>query len=127
MSGPQAEYSSTLPTYSDKNEVVPQHDSKGRQLTRGYIPSTVINGQKTVSSAGTAEPLVGSSTEARQVIIKALSGNTNNVYVGDSSVDSSNGYVLASGKKVKFRVADLANVYLDVDTGGEGVSFIGVN
>jgi hypothetical protein len=89
--------------------------------------SSIEHGQKTVTSAGTAEALVGSSAEVKQgVWIKALLGNTNNVYVGDSDVDSSNGYELDAGDVVFLSVRDLANVYIDVDTNGEGVSFIAV-
>jgi hypothetical protein len=89
-------------------------------------PSAPTSGKKTVSTAGTAEALVGSSTTVQEgVTVKALSGNGGTVYVGDSSVSASSGFELAAGEQVFLVVSDLANVYVDVDTGGEGVSFIG--
>ena len=83
----------------------------------------VASGQKTISSAGTAETLA-TSTAIVSVTIKALAANTGNVYVGGSNVDDTNGFVLAKGDTVSLDVDNLADVYLDVDTNGEGVSFI---
>jgi len=89
------------------------------------LPSTVYNGQKTVTTNGTAEALASSQALSAGVLIKALADNTNDVYVGDSSVDSSNGFVLAAGEEVFIEIDNLASVYIDVDTNGEGVSYIG--
>jgi hypothetical protein len=89
------------------------------------IPTTLANGQKTVTTAGTAEVL-GASAAIQGIIIKALSTNTNNVYVGTSTVDSTNGYVLRRGASVAFDIDNVADVYLDVDTNGEGVSYLTV-
>jgi hypothetical protein len=84
---------------------------------------TVGNGQKTVASAGTAEVLA-TNTTIKSVTIKALLANTNNVYVGDSSVDSSNGFELDAGESISLDINNLADIYIDVDTNGEGVSYI---
>jgi len=84
---------------------------------------TVGNGQKTVATAGTAESL-GASTTIRSITIKALANNSNNVYIGDSSVSSSNGFVLDAGDTISLDIDNLADIYIDVDTNGEGVSFI---
>ena len=93
----------------------------------GFVPPTTVgNGQKTVTAAGTAEALAA-STSIHSVTIKALAGNTNNVYVGDSSVDSTNGFVLDSGESISLDIDNLADVYIDTDTNGEGVSFIYVS
>ena len=86
----------------------------------------IINGQKTVTAAGTAEVLA-TTTTIRSVTIKALPGNTNNVYVGDSSVSSSNGFVLDAGESIDLDLDNLATIYLDVDTNGEGVSYVATN
>jgi hypothetical protein len=88
------------------------------------IPDSLGSGQKTISVAGTAEAIVGSSTECVSVTIKALAGNTGNVYVGKSTVNSSNGLVLAAGDSVSFDIDNLNRVYIDVDTNGEGISFL---
>lgn len=88
--------------------------------------SSILHGQKTVATAGSAEALAG-STSSRWVIIKALIGNTDNVFVGDSDVTSANGYILTPGEAIGLDVNNLATVYLDVAVNGEGVSFIGMN
>lgn len=74
---------------------------------------SIGNGKKTVTAAGTAEALAG-STAIKSVTIKALSTNTGNVYVGDSGVDSTNGFQLAKGDTVSLDIDDLADVYIDV-------------
>jgi hypothetical protein len=87
------------------------------------VPNTLSNGQKTVASAGTAEVL-GVATAIQGVLIQALSTNTGNVYVGDSNVDSTNGYVLSRNASVAFDIDNLNDIYIDVDTNGEGVSYL---
>jgi len=84
---------------------------------------TVGNGQNTVASAGTAEALAG-STAIESVTIKALHANTGMIYVGDSGVDSTNGFVLDAGETVSMDVDNLADIYIDADTSTDGVSFL---
>lgn len=88
------------------------------------IPTAIYHGQKTVTSAGTEEALAASQAILSGVRIKALAGNTNNVYVGANPVTSSTGFVLDAGEEVFIEVANLATVFIDVDTNGEGVSYI---
>lgn len=89
------------------------------------LPSTVLNGQKAVTTAGTAVALAATTPVLSVVMVKALAGNTGSIYVGDSSVDSTNGYELAPGDSVPVSVDDLANLYIDSDEDGEGVSYVG--
>ena len=100
-----------------------QVDGSGVTLTPGKALGTLGNGQKTVASAGTAEALAASTT-CVSITMKALLTNTGSVYVGDSSVDSSNGFILAAGDALALDISDLATIYLDADVNGEGVSFI---
>tara|TARA_Y100000310_G_scaffold181482_1_gene181436 strand:+ start:845 stop:1183 length:339 start_codon:yes stop_codon:yes gene_type:complete len=97
----------------------------GTVTTLEDSPSTLVNGQNTVAAAGTAEALAG-STSILGVTIKALRTNTGNIYVGDSSVDSTNGFVLRRGSSVFLAFDNLADIYIDADTSGEGVSYIAV-
>jgi len=102
--------------------------TSAKQLADGHSvaivpPTTVGNGNKVVTTGGTAEAL-GASTAIESVTIKALVGNTNNVYVGDSGVDNTNGFVLGAGDTISLDIDNLTDIYLDVDTDGEGVSFI---
>lgn len=80
------------------------------------------SGQKTVSSAGTAE-VIASSTTIRSVSIRAHATNTGNVYVGNSGVTSSNGRIVGPAETIDIDVDNLADLYIDVDTNDEGISF----
>jgi len=91
----------------------------------------IQNGHKTVTTAGTREPLMtGQDARVLSVTIKALSTNTDLVYVGDSTVASTNGFELAANETVSFSTEDpnqlinLSSINLDVAVNGEGVSFI---
>lgn len=90
---------------------------------------------KTVSVAGTREKASASQLLVRSFMIQALATNTNNVYIGDSSVSSTVfGIKLAAGNAVTVEAPvmgvggsndlDLSDWWLDVDTNGEGVSII---
>jgi len=89
--------------------------------------------KKVVAAAATAEALSASTLLVAAYEIKADNSNTNQVYVGDSTVSSSNGYELDAGASHKYEdlagrnsatEVDLAKVFIDVDTNGEGVSVI---
>jgi hypothetical protein len=100
-------------------------NSEGQVSTTSDLTpaSSVISGQKVVTTAGTEVPLA-TSTEILSVTVKAKHGNTNMVYVGTNPVSSSTGYVLDAGEAISLDVNNLADVYIDADTNGEGVSFI---
>jgi hypothetical protein len=87
--------------------------------------ATIFNGQKAVTTAGTQVAL-GHPSHAitHSVKIKALHGNTGWIYIGDSSVSSSTGYVLDAGETLELQIANLSTVYVDSSVNGEGVSYI---
>lgn len=84
--------------------------------------SNLGDGQKTVTTAGTAEALT-SSQAISAVTIKALPTNTDVVYVGDSSL-SQDGYPLLPTDGVTLMIDDPNKVYIDAEVDGEGVAFI---
>lgn len=92
------------------------------------VYNEIQHGQDSVSTAGTAEALNGGTTVTTgangELAIRADSGNAGNIYVGDSDVDSSNGFVLGAGESISLPVADVADVHIDADNNGEGVSWI---
>lgn len=87
-------------------------------------PTAVRNGQKTVAAAGTAEAISG-SVAVNGVIVQALAGNAGNVFVGDSSVDSTNGFELQPGQATSVAIDNLNKVYVDAANNDDGVCFIG--
>lgn len=90
--------------------------------------------EKLVVAAGTRMPLAAVETYSSHIVIQAKSTNTGSVYVGDVTVAAANGYVLAPGKEILLgglvrnpgsnEAINLADVYIDAATSGEGVRVI---
>ena len=85
------------------------------------------SGQKTVTTAGTAVVL-GTVSINGPLLVKALSANTNPVFVGNDGagdVTSANGLQLAAKETVVFNyVGNLSTIWVDATTNGEGVCWI---
>lgn len=60
------------------------------------------------------------------VVVRAKPDNTGLVYVGKSTVTTSNGYELSPGDAVGMDVGNANSVFFDVDVTGEGVSWAAV-
>lgn len=88
-------------------------------------PTTVYNGSKNVTTAGTRVALAASQAIS-SVTVKAKAANTGSIYVGDSTVSSSNGFVLAAGEAISMDIDNLADIYLDSSVNGEGVTYVAV-
>lgn len=87
------------------------------------VPSNVGSGVKLITTAGTEENL-SSSLSVKSVTIKALSTNTGMIYVGNSSVSSSNGFQLSAKDSVSLDISNLSTINLDSSVNGEGVSYM---
>jgi len=98
-------------------------DSDGRLHTLEGPPDEIFNGQKDVAAAGTAVAL-STSQAIKRVTIKAKSTNGNLIFVGDSSVSSSNGYILAANEEISILIDNLNKVYIDSAANDDGVSYI---
>ena len=89
---------------------------------------TMADGSKNVTTAGTAVPLVATSTECKRVDVTARINNTDVVVVGASTVVAASGtrrgVPLLPGATYTFYPTDLADVYIDSVVSGEGVSFV---
>lgn len=87
-----------------------------------------LSGEKTITAAGTAEA-ISAANRIKSVAIIAKAGNTGQVYVGGSDVASATNDGLDAGETLSIEAVgwlDLANLYIDVDTNGEGVDFYAV-
>jgi len=90
------------------------------------VPSAISDGNKTVTTAGTAVTLVASSTACEYVTITALLGNTGLISVGGSTTTPSGtvrGDVLAAGDSTVVLIDDLQKVYINSTVNSEGVSY----
>jgi hypothetical protein len=93
----------------------------------GALSRTPRSGQQTVSSAGT-EVALGSTQVFREVVVIANSDNTGDIYVGNDGTDhvsSTTGAILPPGGFMTFHEVDIADIYVDAEVSGEGVSFGG--
>jgi hypothetical protein len=101
-----------------------------------YPVQVVKSLKKTVTAAGTAEALSATTLKVSRCKIKALKSNTDLIYLGDSSVDSTTGYELNAEDEISFtdlldnpdqNCVDLAAVFIDSAVNGEGVAVIYVD
>ena len=108
-------------------------DTVGYKIKTAIIRSdseiirTIVDGRKTITTTGTAEALVASSTTFNTLEIQALVGNTDYIMVGTSTVvatsGSERGIKLSQGMTRVFYGGDLANIYLN-GISGDGLSYI---
>jgi len=85
-----------------------------------------ITGQATVTTAGTAVSIeAGGTSEADLIEIEAKSGNSGVIYVGDSSVTSSNGRELAAGSSCIMVPpgGQIRSIYVDSAENGDGITW----
>lgn len=88
------------------------------------LPYSILgNGKTIVTTSGTRVQL-SSSTATTTITIRALSTNTGIIYVGNSSVSSSNGFQLSPQETISVDLSNLSNVWLDASVSGEGVTYI---
>lgn len=89
-----------------------------------------LSGEKTVTTAGTAEALADTApTLYKSLVIRAKVSNTGQVYVGGSDVASTTNDGLDPGDSLPMfsdRGLDLSDIFIDVDTNGEGVDIYAV-
>lgn len=88
-------------------------------------PASIFAGQKTVTTAGTPEALAATQAITKSVTVKALASNTTAAYVQPNGALGASGFELAPGEaSPPIEVADLATVFVDVATSGQGVSYV---
>ena len=84
--------------------------------------SSIGNGSKDVTTAGTAVALAG-STACKKIFISAKDTNTGKIFVGGDSVSSTSGGFIYPGGGMTIEISNLASVYIDSEADGEGVQF----
>lgn len=95
---------------------------------RGGNFSTFAYGQTSTSTADTAVQLNGGNSlsipDGATLRIKALGGNGNALYVGDSNVTTGSGYELAGGESLRIKADDVSDFWIVDGTGGVSVSWL---
>ena len=88
----------------------------------------LFSGEKTVTAAGTAEA-IASSLRCKAVTVTAKKGNTGQVYLGGSDVAATTNDGLDPADSIDIEAdnwLDLKDLFIDVDTNGEGVDIYAV-
>lgn len=93
-------------------------------VTSTVLPtvSSISNGSKDVTTAGTAEALAG-STACKKIFICSKDTNTGKIFVGGSGVSSTSGAFIYPGGSMTLEIANLSLVYIDSAVNGDGVQF----
>src|SRR6266702_437557 len=90
--------------------------------------TSITDGNKIVTTAGTRVQLSSSSIPCQKVIVIAMTNNTNIVTVGGSDVVAAlatrKGVPLYAGDSYDLYVSNLYLVYIDSLVNGEGVTYI---
>jgi hypothetical protein len=96
----------------------------GAVTTSEVLPTAVSSGRVVVSTAGTRVQLTTFS--CKSVVIKALPTNSGVIFVGNSTVASSNGFVISASESVSLDIDNVNHVWIDSATNGDGISFMGI-
>jgi len=121
-------YRASKPTYTDGDNAILHTDINGNLFVvqSGTVSSTVGDGRKEVTTAGTRETLA-SSTVVKEVTITAELNNTGVVVVGGvtcvAAEATRRGTPLYSGDSITIATDNLAEVYVDSTVSTEGVTY----
>ena len=87
------------------------------------VASAIDTGNKDVATAGVAVKLTASATPCKRLIITGKAANTNKIYIGGTSVASTDGTFIYASQTLQLEIDDVSKVYIDADTSSEGVQF----
>lgn len=88
-----------------------------------YIFNNIV--ANTTSGIRTAISIT--SVPIKSILIKAVITNTGTMYIGNSTVSSSNGYPLVAGESVSLDISNLNTIYIDSSVNGESITYIAIN
>jgi hypothetical protein len=86
------------------------------------IPSSIGDGTKTVTTAGTRVQL-GGNVACKKITMTALDTNTGKIYWGGATVSATSGAYIYAGQTQVIDIDNLNKVYLDSGVNGEGVNY----
>jgi len=103
------------------NVLLSSRASEATLAKQPQIPASLIGGEKTVATAGAAEPL-GSGSIVNGVLIQAKADNTGKIYIGNSATQK---VELDAGESTVVVADNLEDIYINADVSGEGVNYVG--
>ncbi len=94
-------------------------------------PALLSVGKKRVPTPGTAEKLPDMAIpEGMKVVIKAIRGNTNDIYLATSpseAVDHSVAFILDGNEEREIEIDNLGRFWIDADTANDGIQWLFVH
>lgn len=101
-------------------------DSSGRLTVtlNELTTSRLIHDSMPVTTIGTALRLTTNSVSIKFVEIRAGVTNMGAIFVGNASVDKTNGYQLTRNATLRWRIDNLNKIYIDASTANDEVTFI---
>ena len=124
----------TYPQNTSDGSVVPDRlvnlgDSSYAPATwNKNVPTSIMDGRKAVTTAGTAVQLSSTSVPVYGVLLVAETANTGTVVAGSTTVVASSstrqGVPLNKGDGIYLHVNNLNKVWLDSTVSGEGVTYV---
>lgn len=87
------------------------------------IATSIGDGSKTVTTAGTAERLTTTATPCLRVIVTGKELNAGQVYIGGSTIATGRGIPLAPLQATVLDIDDVSAIYVDADNNGDGVTY----
>ena len=100
---------------------IPKNMNEQEVLPR--VPTTIGDGTKSVTTAGTAVQLSDTTVVCFYVLITAKPANTGNIYIGGENVASTRGIICFPGQTMRIDIDDLSKIYIDSAEDGEGVVY----
>ena len=91
-------------------------------VTSSTAPTSISHNKTSVTTAGTRVQMP--TFACQSVTVKALVANTGLIYIGGSTVSSTNGFQLSAGDSVSMDISNVNVLYIDSSVNGEGVSWI---
>jgi hypothetical protein len=85
--------------------------------------AAAISGQVTVTTPGTSIQ-GGSVALTNGVYIKALTGNTGNMFIGYATGDNRTGFELDANQLILVQVSNLNQLWFDASVGGEKICWL---
>lgn len=110
----------SVKTTVDGDDHVPHHNIDNVAPT-----PNVVSDVKAVAVPTNAVALGPSTALKSGIRVQADIDNVGLIYLGDSGVDSSNGYKMQPGQAEFIETDDLAKYYIDADNAGDSVQFFG--
>ena len=120
----------TLPSYALPQRTIVDPGGDGLLINSDgtLLPlhgNSVITGRVLIDTPGTAK-VVGSQAITEVSILALASQSSTLIYIGNSAMTTATGMIVSSTNYITIRTDNLSDLYIDGDTQGNGITYIGI-